>query len=117
MRSWTALRETYGETADSSHPVGRLISAQPDLRGLLPIELAHRLGIPLAHAQAGILTLASECFPKGSALPPGESFDSLVVLAGRPMQPVELLGTGRETRTVPSGAPLRSPFRFRGDRG
>lgn len=111
MRNWTALRETYGEIGDSAHPVGRLLAAQPDLRALLPSELSQRLGVALEQAQKGILTLAAECFPPGSSMPAGEAFDSLVVLAGRPMRPVELVGEGANTSTRPAFLLLANVFR------
>ena len=110
MRNWTSLRETYGEIGSSAHPVGRLLAAQPDLRGLLPTELATRLQISLDDAQRGILVLAGECFPPGSPSPSGESFDSLVVLAGAPAPPVSLEGEGEALRT--GGNYQRSAFGF-----
>ena len=111
MRQWVALRETYGIRGDSAHPVGRILSAQPDLRGLLPSELAARLKISLDDAQSGLLVLAAECFPPSCrVLKVGESFDSLTILAGRPVAPVLLVGHGDESQTVPMRAPPRRMF-------
>jgi hypothetical protein len=101
MRMWAALRETYGILGDSAHPIGRILSAQPDLRGLLPRELADRLTVTQEQAQDGILTLASECFPAGSPAPEGESFDSLTILAGTYAAPVELVAGDGTLTTVP----------------
>ena len=116
MRMWASLREKYGIYGDSSHPVGRLLSAQPDLRGLIPSELAARLGIEVRHAQDGIIALAVECFPPGTDFRVGESFDSLTILAGRPAAPVELVTVqtpdGERTATRPSGVILSPVLSF-----
>lgn len=112
MRQWTALRETYGIRTQSAHPVARLLVAQPDLRGLIPEELAQRLQISLDDAQKGILALGAECFPPSVFVArQGESFDSLTILAGHPANPVRLVGHEEESRTEAMGMPLRNVFR------
>jgi len=97
---WAALRETQGVLLPSRNAIARLISAQPDLRGLDVAELAARLDCTPQEAQDGIATFARETFGQGVCVPPGQSFDTATMLAGEPAPPVQLVRAGDRLATV-----------------
>jgi hypothetical protein len=81
---WALAPETEGVTCEIDDPVARALCTDPNLRSLPPRDLAERLGISIAQAQAGILRLASQASGVRVVLR-GVSFDEAIAEGGKAM--------------------------------
>jgi len=81
---WAQAPETDGVTCELEDPVARALCERPELRGLLPAELARELGVSAAAAQVGVLRLARQASGVRVMLR-GVSFDEAIASGGRMM--------------------------------